>query len=354
MNLFAHYASDSDSDNDTAPSQTKEESSEHAQPAKRLSMNLPPVSNAVPASSKPPPKKKMRKLIVVDALPEALSDSDGEDTKPGNASGSSSVRTGLFGFLPPPKSAASSTSNNEHTSATTLIPANLRKKLASSSANSKPVAKSETPQQPTKPIGEEQEESFFTFDLPSRDPIPPPTFAKPTVSSTFNDQNADGTHSHHQGQDDGVSSSSEYAYYTESASSSYMYNPEQEYLPNGSSSHSDQAEDGGARYGEMHLDDAALHKLGHRKAGGASVQVVELNHEDQLGGETARMESLKNMSREKAETSAYEHLKPTKMGKAKHNIMALAFEAKAREQQLKEAYADRRQAKSSTQNKYGF
>ncbi|KAJ3082367.1 hypothetical protein HDU99_002908, partial [Rhizoclosmatium hyalinum] len=151
------------------------------------------------------------------------------------------------------------------------------------------------------------------------------------------------------------SSSSSAAYaYSESASSSYIYDPNAATGAQSYGSYYDQ-EDDSTRYAQVHLDDSALHRLGHRSGLGA-VQVVDLNHEDQLGGEEARMRNIKNLSREKVEKSAYEHLKPKDMrlAKAKHSIMALAYEAKAREHELKEAFADRRQAKASSMNKYGF
>ncbi|ORY52275.1 hypothetical protein BCR33DRAFT_779608 [Rhizoclosmatium globosum] len=138
------------------------------------------------------------------------------------------------------------------------------------------------------------------------------------------------------------SSSSSAAYaYSESASSSYIYDPNAATDAQSYGSYYDQ-EDDSTRYAQVHLDDSALHRLGHRSGLGA-VQVVDLNHEDQLGGEEARMRNIKNLSREKVEKSAYEH-----------SIMALAYEAKAREHELKEAFADRRQAKASSMNKYGF
>ncbi|KAJ3074310.1 hypothetical protein HDU98_011574 [Podochytrium sp. JEL0797] len=300
-------------------------------------------------------KKPKAKTVLLPALPEQLSDDDDymPKKKPAEESplpSANSGRSGLFSFLPAPK--ASSTVKSS-VSATTLIPQNLRKRAAaavSKIAQSTEDAQSAKKQHVEVNKIEEESESFFTFDVPKPSaPLPPPSF-KPSISydrdSTPNEPKYPVSYpsAHY-----APSSSLAYAY-SESASSSYVYNPSASAAP--TSIHQQPEEP--TRYTQIHLDDAALHQLGHRGAGGASVNIVDLNHEDQLGGAEARLETIKNVSRERTEMTAFEHLKPNKLAKSKHNIMALAFEAKSREHELKEAYADRRQSKSATASKYGF
>ncbi|KAJ3012731.1 UNVERIFIED_CONTAM: hypothetical protein HDU68_001049, partial [Siphonaria sp. JEL0065] len=331
-------------------------------------LNLPPPKSTTTASSTVAPKKKATKMIVLDALPDALSDDEDVDNNPKPSTSASSKSSGLFSFLPPPKSSSSSS-----VSATSLVPNNLRKRLANQSgsvtASLEPVPKKLHTDNVSiqKKLDEVEEESFFTLDLPKPKsaPLPPPVF-KPSVSYDDDEDTmattAGGPTVSYPSYNASHSSTS--YQYTESASSSYVYNPDTYYA----SSHQQEPEDSqtnhqssssssssSSRFSQIHLDDTALHRLGHRRGGGgSSVEIIDLNHEDQLGGEQQRLENIKNMSREKVEKSAFEHLKPSRTAKQTHNIMALAYEAKAREHELKEAYADRRQAKAASQNKYGF
>ncbi|KAI8621410.1 mitotic checkpoint regulator, MAD2B-interacting-domain-containing protein [Chytriomyces sp. MP71] len=363
MDNLVGYGSESDSED------------ELTLPAKPSFLNLPaPKAPSAQAPVLPPPRKKT-KTIVLDALPTSLSD-DEDDLKPTLGSGGPGARSGLFVVLPPPKALPSAASIVPEaatglTGNTRLVPANVRRKLAPSPASSVLSTSPPATQPDKEPMDSADVDSFFTFDLPKRETPTADAYqpVKPRIHHNLDVNLSQQDDAQLHSPTTGPSSSAAYAYsYSSSASSSYIYNPATAYEreepevmnedePLDTRGGSSRGSRGTARTSHIHLDEAALHQLGHRGGKGAtgtSVQVVDLNHEDQLGGESVRMENIKKLSRERVEKSAYEHLKPTKLAKAKHSIMALAFEAKAREQELKEAYADRRQAKSASQNKYGF
>ncbi|KAI8849432.1 hypothetical protein BC829DRAFT_391736 [Chytridium lagenaria] len=74
-------------------------------------------------------------------------------------------------------------------------------------------------------------------------------------------------------------------------------------------------------------------------------------------GDTWRMESQRNLTRDRpnmGSLGSFEAAKPTYMGKKRHNIMALAYDAKMREAEIADAFALRRAQKSASRAKYGF
>ncbi|KAJ3354411.1 hypothetical protein HDU83_005336 [Entophlyctis luteolus] len=316
------------------------------------------------ANQAPAKKKPTTKLLVVN-LPEHPPSDDDDDGIVSAIPSKPLAKSGLFGFLPPPKSSQSVIPPKE--SSGNIVPRNiLKRKLpeaTSGTEHSTPAveipAKRSTSlvDDETDPaVSSERKEDFFTLDLPpsSASNVEFQSFSRPTVIHPFDSEpqislgNAIPA---------GPSSSSSYVY---SESAQYAYESETlheaqfpEFRPHHEPALDDEFQNEPAqRYSNIQLDDAALHKLGHRS--GTAVEIVDINHEDQLGGAETRLENMKNLSREKIDMKAIEHLKPSRLAKEKHNIMALAFQAKVREQELKEAYADRRQNRAASINKYGF
>ncbi|KAJ1919600.1 hypothetical protein H4219_001848 [Mycoemilia scoparia] len=63
--------------------------------------------------------------------------------------------------------------------------------------------------------------------------------------------------------------------------------------------------------------------------------------------------STSNIRATQPPKEVYQHLQPSKKQKQRHNIMYLAFQAKANELKLQESYAANRKTKKETQQKYG-
>ncbi|KAF9917878.1 hypothetical protein BX616_011017 [Lobosporangium transversale] len=106
----------------------------------------------------------------------------------------------------------------------------------------------------------------------------------------------------------------------------------------------------------VELDTAALHKLGMRKARDMPINVVDISAKDQMSqAQHVRMAMGANGGQPKpVNLASIEHLKPSLGQKRKHNIMSLAYQAKANEQQLNASWAASRRTKAETQSKYGF
>ncbi|KAI9331411.1 hypothetical protein DFJ73DRAFT_70989 [Zopfochytrium polystomum] len=104
--------------------------------------------------------------------------------------------------------------------------------------------------------------------------------------------------------------------------------------------------------GAIELDDMALAKLGHRAKDGPII-VTDIVRDEQIGDDW-KLESARNASKRGSSSGGFDHLRPTKLARVKHNIMSLAFDAKVRENDLAEAYANRRAAKALSSKKYGF
>ncbi|KAF9939990.1 hypothetical protein BGZ67_008533 [Mortierella alpina] len=106
----------------------------------------------------------------------------------------------------------------------------------------------------------------------------------------------------------------------------------------------------------IELDDVGLQKLGMRKARDGPINVIDVYAKDQMNHaqQVRQAASASNSQVKPVDLSSIQHLKPTAGQKRKHNIMSLAYEAKANEQQLNASWASSRQTKAETQSKYGF
>ncbi|KAG0205140.1 hypothetical protein BGX28_003181 [Mortierella sp. GBA30] len=106
----------------------------------------------------------------------------------------------------------------------------------------------------------------------------------------------------------------------------------------------------------IELDDVGLQKLGMRKARDGPINVIDVYAKDQMSHaqQVRQAAHASNTQAKPVDLSSIQHLKPTTGQKRKHNIMSLAYQAKANEQQLNAAWASSRQTKAETQSKYGF
>ncbi|ORZ29010.1 proline-rich protein [Lobosporangium transversale] len=106
----------------------------------------------------------------------------------------------------------------------------------------------------------------------------------------------------------------------------------------------------------QHQQQLKLHKLGMRKARDMPINVVDISAKDQMSqAQHVRMAMGANGGQPKpVNLASIEHLKPSLGQKRKHNIMSLAYQAKANEQQLNASWAASRRTKAETQSKYGF
>ncbi|KAF9954191.1 hypothetical protein BGZ70_010639 [Mortierella alpina] len=117
-----------------------------------------------------------------------------------------------------------------------------------------------------------------------------------------------------------------------------------------------QASTGGRGSNTIELDDVGLQKLGMRKARDGPINVIDVYAKDQMNhAQQVRQAAISSNSQVKpVDLGSIQHLKPTAGQKRKHNIMSLAYQAKANEQQLNASWASSRQTKAETQSKYGF
>ncbi|KAG0307147.1 hypothetical protein BGZ97_000496 [Linnemannia gamsii] len=114
---------------------------------------------------------------------------------------------------------------------------------------------------------------------------------------------------------------------------------------------------GGRGSSMIELDDVGLQKLGMRKARDAPINVIDVYAKDQMGQAQqvrATMGTSSQTQPKPVDLASIEHLKPSAGQKRKHNIMSLAYQAKANQHQLSASWASSRQTKAETQSKYGF
>ncbi|KAF9955888.1 hypothetical protein BGZ72_003300 [Mortierella alpina] len=122
------------------------------------------------------------------------------------------------------------------------------------------------------------------------------------------------------------------------------------------SNHALSASTGGRGSNTIELDDVGLQKLGMRKARDGPINVIDVYAKDQMNHaqQVRQAASASNTQMKPVDLGSIQHLKPTAGQKRKHNIMSLAYQAKANEQQLNASWASSRQTKAETQSKYGF
>ncbi|KAF9092680.1 hypothetical protein BGX29_010346 [Mortierella sp. GBA35] len=138
----------------------------------------------------------------------------------------------------------------------------------------------------------------------------------------------------------------QYAYPT---NDQYAY-PTNEAYSAGQYAESSTASTGGRAHNMIELDDVGLQKLGMRKARDVPINVIDINANDQMG----QAQHVRQAMASSGQSQPKPHLKPTAGQKRKHNIMSLAYQAKANQHQLSASWASSRQTKAETQSKYGF
>ncbi|KAL2080144.1 hypothetical protein ACEWY4_023937 [Coilia grayii] len=115
----------------------------------------------------------------------------------------------------------------------------------------------------------------------------------------------------------------------------------------------DEPEQGGS---SSLFDDEAFRRLqGKRNQGKEEVKFLEIRGDDQLSG--AQNWMTKNISEEKEQRSSFSKKKggqPTGQQRRKHQITYLIHQAKERELELKNSWADNKLSRRQTQAKYGF
>ncbi|GJJ69281.1 proline-rich protein PRCC [Entomortierella parvispora] len=141
----------------------------------------------------------------------------------------------------------------------------------------------------------------------------------------------------------------QYAYPT--SNEAYAYDPS-----SSSAQSSSQQGNGGRGPNTIQLDNDGLQKLGMRKARDAPIHVIDVFAKDQMSqAQHVRHAMAGSGSQPKpVDLASISHLKPSTQQKRKHNIMSLAYEAKANAAQLNASWAASRQTKAETQSKYGF
>ncbi|KAF9985228.1 hypothetical protein BGZ65_011397 [Modicella reniformis] len=112
----------------------------------------------------------------------------------------------------------------------------------------------------------------------------------------------------------------------------------------------------GQRANAIELDDVGLQKLGMRKARDIPINVIDVSAKEQMSQaqHVRAAASGSNAPSKPVDPTSIQHLKPTAALKRKHNIISLAYQAKANEAQLNATWAASRKTKAETQAKYGF
>ncbi|KAF9171727.1 hypothetical protein BGX21_010252 [Mortierella sp. AD011] len=156
----------------------------------------------------------------------------------------------------------------------------------------------------------------------------------------------------------------QYAYdeqYAYATNDQYAYQTNDAYAAYGTDAYAhqgygSQTESASSSTNTMAIDDAGLQKLGMRKAKDVPINIIDVSARDQMRhAQHARLSMTGSGTQAKpVDLGSIEHLKPTVGQKRKHNIMSLAYQAKANQQQLNASWAASRQTKAETQSKYGF
>lgn len=105
----------------------------------------------------------------------------------------------------------------------------------------------------------------------------------------------------------------------------------------------------------MFDDEAFMRLQGKRNRGKEEVKFLEIKGDDQLSGNQQWM--TKNMSEEKQTRQSFSKKRgeqPTGQQRRKHQITYLIHQAKERELELKNSWADNKMTRRQTQAKYGF
>ncbi|KAJ3330478.1 hypothetical protein HDU76_005587 [Blyttiomyces sp. JEL0837] len=354
MDLLGGYGSDSDEDNNVQQPQPQ------PKPAPAPSKPAIAATTTTSSSSIPESSKRKRAQIVITDLPKKPLDAtnDDEDDEEEQARKRKSKGGGLFAFLPKPKAASLLNKRKEAGKAS----------VKSSSGNDENEDQDETSasdnvSEPTYNYAASSGSSdFFTLAV-----TPEPSINTATTSDqsshkglvkVFSTVDTDPSDTLGAVQGPSFGPTETYQDYNATDPSEYYSNAS----IGGSSSGYDYSYDQSHQYADPQdagLDDNVLAKLGHRggKKAMGGIQLVEVKQADQMGGEAWKLESARNLTKHGGvggSKEGFDHLRPSKLAAKKHNIMSLAFNAKVKENDMADAYANRRASKKETNMRYGF
>ncbi|KAG0030988.1 hypothetical protein BGZ81_001941 [Podila clonocystis] len=413
MDALAAYGSDSDDSGSEsiampAPSSAIRTTSTTtgSKPSSSLSSMLPspksgsPSTSSDPLSLPPPtksgpsqPKPKGGKYSTMPTL-EPDSDSEEEESefrKKAKLASGLSAGTGLFDLLPAPKNAPVASSPSAGgagaggaKSSTAAKPSFMPRNIKSAAKPTKPVA--QKVEDEDEDDDDDEPASFFplgaaatsssasgkasnTFIPLFFDKKPLTTEEKKRMEEEANTTYVEVSASNEQY---AYPSNEQYAYpsndqYAYPTNDQYAYPTNDQYAydqyayPTNEAYGYDQPESSAGHSSAnsanvMTLDEASMARLGARRARDAPIQVVDVRAADQMSqAQHVRNAMAGSSSQPKpVDLASINHLKPTAQLKRKHNIMSLAYQAKANEAQLNAQWAASRQTKAETQSKYGF
>ncbi|KAF9300815.1 hypothetical protein BGZ74_007463 [Mortierella antarctica] len=415
MDALAAYGSDSDdsgTESITTPVPTsaiKTTSTPGSKPSSSLSSMLPPPkSGSTPTSSNPlslppptksapsQPKPKGGKYSTMPTL-EPDSDSEEEESefrKKAKLASGLSAGTGLFDLLPAPKNAPVASSSpgtaTGGAKSSTAKPSFMPRNVKSAAKPTRPVSQKAEDKDEDEDDDDDEPVSFFPLGAAATKPATSSSSSSGKASNTFiplffdkkpltteekkrMEEEANTTYvevsasneqyAYPSNEQYGCPSNDQYAYPT---NDQYAYPTNDQYAydqytyPTSEAYGYDQA---GSSTGQsansanvMTLDEASMSRLGARRARDAPIQVVDVRAADQMSqAQHVRNAMAGSSSQPKpVDLASINHLKPTAQLKRKHNIMSLAYQAKANEAQLNAQWAASRQTKAETQSKYGF
>lgn len=333
------------------------------------------------------PKPKKRTEPVKITIPKIQRDnSDSDDDEPAKKrpqpQGSG---TGLSSLLPQPRNMSVKETNRplipytltKSAEPKTPKPAAPAKDLLSSSASPsaiKAAAKSAALQLARQIATEDQDheedvapENYFSLGestvpipvaaMPSPDPESrAPTVALPLVPTVDDDGQSDAPldfGSSHEGPGAWSGHPQEYQQPLTDAGAPGYYN--QPYYQDANPEQADDDDDDEPGSSEMFDEEAFMRLQGKRNRGKEEVKFLEIKGDDQLVGSQQWM--TKSVSEEKQERKSFSKKKgdqPTGQQRRKHQITYLIHQAKERELELKNNWAENKLTRRQTQAKYGF
>ncbi|XP_071440624.1 proline-rich protein PRCC [Hetaerina americana] len=296
------------------------------------SRNLPTIPSSNPA--------KRTVKITLPSLSEFIEDD--EESKPKKLK-PSSKGSGLFALLPAPKNLVVKENNRK------LIPRVVSKPPPKTSvpvhANKKNKAEAliNYPDSGEESGEEEKQIDFFSLSSSARETVcPNPTADFPNEILNINQIENPLTE---------VGTSSTYSE-TLPSSSIHVLSPQK------TAEHADATAlpEASNEENDLQLDDDAIHRLCGRRGRDEIIdaQVIDVCGETHLPDPK---EWLTKQFTEEQETRSHSHRKrdgPTTQQRRKHQITYLAFQAKERELELKNQWAQNKMSRKQTQAKYGF
>ncbi|XP_065218340.1 proline-rich protein PRCC [Planococcus citri] len=302
------------------------------------SMLPPPKSVKKFGLTLQPLRQKYFQVKTDDDSKPPVENGEDEDQSSQSKLPSMSSGTGLLAVLPRPLSEQkASSSENKTKPKASLIPQAFLKAKPMPTQVSKPSAQPSKPStQPVKPANDDDDDDvdvdavdFFSLNKNDFEDLPEPIdidIALPAPTVPFQGPRVDGN---------GESSSGEYT---------VPKKPE-----NFNMTYQDSAGN------SLNLDEQTMQRHFGRKRKGDSIddmEVIDVSQEDVLA-ESKRLVTMQ-LTEEGCTPMPYKLSGPSTLSKRKHQITYLAFQAKAREQELKNFWAQNRLTKKQTQQKYGF